>query len=119
MSSSTTNTRRSNRIEEKKRKREKSTSDNTSETNDNNGTTKQKKGKTDKNGNGQCQLDHDNKLDDDANPPFNETIHNALQQISNTTIYWLCYLNQVPYYVYYKIVAAMGKKKTYDIFQVW
>ena len=117
MSSSTSSNTRRRSARIKKRELE-FTSGNTSERNDNNGTTKPKKYKTDKNGNGQCQLDHDNKLDDAA-PPFNETIHNALQQISNTTIYWLCYLNQVPYYVYYKIVAAMGKKKTYDIFQVW
>ena len=57
--SATNNTRRSTRIEDKKRKIEKSTSGNTSERNDNNGTTKPKKYKTDKNGNGQCQLHHD------------------------------------------------------------
>jgi len=102
MASSITNTRRSStRIEEKKRKRrEKSTSDNTSERNDNNGTTKQKKYKTDKNGNGQCQLHHDDgKLDDDAILPFNETVYNKLQQLEDNFIYWLCYLNQIPYYI--------------------
>jgi len=99
MSSSTTNTRRSTRIEKKKRNREKSTSDNTSERSDNNGTTKQKKYKTDKNGNGQCQLDHDDKLDDDAAPQYNKTVRNELQEISHNTIYWLCYINQLPYYI--------------------
>ena len=98
MASSTANTRRSARI--KKRKIvEKSTSDNTSERSDNNGTTKQKKCKTDKNGNGQCQLHHDDKLDDDAILPFNETVYNKLQQLEDNFIYWLCYLNQVPYYI--------------------
>ena len=82
MSSSITNTQRSTRIEEKKRKkREKSTSDNTSERSDNNGTTKPKKYKTDKNGNGQCQLDHDNKLDDMP------TLHSMKQYIMHCNKY--------------------------------
>ena len=97
--SATNNTPRSTRIEDKKRKIEKSTSGNTSERNYNNGTTKPKKYKTDKNGNGQCQLHHDDKLDDDAAPQYNKTVRNELQEMPHNTIYWLCYINQLSYYI--------------------
>lgn len=97
LSTSSNTRRRSARI--KKRKIEKSTSGNTSERNDNNGTTKPKKYKTDKNGNGQCQLHHDDKLDDDAAPQYNKTVRNELQEMPHNTIYWLCYINQLSYYI--------------------
>ena len=93
------NTRRSTRIKEKKRKIEKSTSDNTSERNDSIGTTKPKKYKTNKNGNGNGQVDHDGKLDDDTIPPYNKTVRNELQEMPHNTIYWLCFTNQLSYYI--------------------
>ena len=112
MASSTTNTRRSTRIEKKKRKREKSTSDNTSERSDNNGTTKPKKCKTNKRGNGQCQLHHDDgKLDDDAAPQYNKTVRNELQEIPHNTIYWLCYINQLPYYILLNNAGHYGQEE--------
>ena len=112
MASSTTNTRRSTRIEENKRKREKSTSDNTSERSDNNGTTKPKKCKTNKRGNGQCQLHHDDgKLDDDAAPQYNKTVRNELQEIPHNTIYWLCYINQLPYYILLNNAGHYGQEE--------
>ena len=96
---STANNRRSTRIEEKKRKLENPTSDNSSEINDNNSTTKQKKSKTNKNGNGNGQVDHDGKLDDDTIPPYNKTVRNELQEMPHNTIYWLCFTNQLSYYI--------------------
>ena len=89
------NTRRSTRIKEKKRKLENPTFDNSSEIN----ATKQKKYKTNKNGNGNGQVDHDGKLDDDTIPPYNKTVRNELQEMPHNTIYWLCFTNQLSYYI--------------------